>query len=148
MTANCSMQIVNFTVGSTDYGVPVEQVREVREIQPVTPIPGTPDYIEGVTNLRGQVVTILNLKKRLGLPNEVDGNSKIVIIETDRLAAGIMVDSVSDVSSIADSDIENQLSVSLTNSDYIIGVGKQAGKLVIILNLAKIIKSDKKLSET
>jgi purine-binding chemotaxis protein CheW len=60
-------QIVNFTVDNINYGVPVEQVREVRDMQSVTPVPGAPSYVEGVTNLRGQIITVFDLRKRLGL---------------------------------------------------------------------------------
>ena len=55
------VQIVNFTVGDVNYGAPVEQVREVRDVQAVTPVPGAPSYVEGVTNLRGQIITVMDL---------------------------------------------------------------------------------------
>ena len=67
---NGDLQIVNFTVDNVNYGVPVDQVREVRDMQSVTPVPGAPAYVEGVTNLRGQIITVVNLRKRLGLPDK------------------------------------------------------------------------------
>ena len=141
MSNTTDLQIVNFTVGSVDYGVPVEQVREIREMQAVTPIPGTPDFIEGVTNLRGQVITVLNLKRRLGLASDNKGSRKIMIVEAEKATAGVVVDSVAEVSRIPLTEVERQLETVLVNSEYIIGVGKQAEKLIVILNLAKIIRN-------
>ena len=64
VTQTGDIQIVNFTVDTVDYGVPVEQVREVRDMQSVTPVPGSPIFVEGVTNLRGQIITVMDLRKR------------------------------------------------------------------------------------
>ncbi len=78
---NGDMQIVNFTIGEVNYGVPVEQVREVRDMQTVTPVPGSPAFVEGVTNLRGQIITVMDLRKRLGLPQKDGAGEKILIID-------------------------------------------------------------------
>ncbi len=147
MSNTANLQVVNFTVGAVSYGVPVEQVREVREMQSVTPIPGAPDYIEGVTNLRGKIITVLNLQKRLNLPSKAGGNGKMVIVETDKASTGVMVDSVAEVSTIAGVDLEKHLEVSTTNNEYVIGVGQQAENLVVVLNLAKIIEASKESSD-
>lgn len=146
MSKTADLQVVNFMVGSVSYGVPVEQVREVREMQSVTPIPGAPIFIEGVTNLRGQVITVLNLQKRLNLPFNVGGGGKIVIVDTGKGSTGVMVDSVAEVSTIAGVDLEKDLEVATANSEFIIGVGKQAERLVVVLNLAEIIKGSKESS--
>jgi chemotaxis signal transduction protein len=76
-TTNGDLQIVNFTVDDVNYGVPVEQVREVRDMQQVTRVPGAPDYVNGVTNLRGQIITVVDLRKRLGLADVHNGSEKI-----------------------------------------------------------------------
>jgi purine-binding chemotaxis protein CheW len=96
-TQNSDLQIVNFQVDNINYGVPVEQVREVRDMQAVTPVPGSPPYVQGVTNLRGQVITVVDLRKRLGLANGQREGEKIMIIELDKLAVGVVVDSVTEV---------------------------------------------------
>lgn len=142
MTRNDYLQIVNFTIGNVNYGVPVDQVREVRDMQSVTPVPGAPQYVKGVTNLRGQIVTIIDLRKRLGLPQNNEDGQKIMIIEMGEYAVGVVVDSVTEVSTISWKDIERHVEIATTLKDCVIGIGKAADKLIVILNLAKIISKN------
>jgi purine-binding chemotaxis protein CheW len=81
MAKTGDIQIVNFTVDSVNYGVPVEQVREVRDMQSVTHVPGAPAYVKGVTNLRGQIITVVDLRARLGLSEGSGAAEKIMIID-------------------------------------------------------------------
>ncbi len=97
---NGELQIVNFTVDNVNYGVPVDQVREVRDMQSVTPVPGAPAYVEGVTNLRGQIITVIDLRKRLGIAGGNGAGEKILIIDLEKSAVGVVVDSVTEVSTI------------------------------------------------
>ncbi|MGD6850994.1 MAG: chemotaxis protein CheW [Candidatus Bathyarchaeia archaeon] len=133
------MQIVNFTIGEVNYGVPVEQVREVRDMQAVTPVPGSPTFVEGVTNLRGQIITVMDLRKRLGLPDRDSAGEKIIIIDLGKHAIGVVVDSVTEVSTIREHDIEKNSEVTSSLDESIIGVGKQNNRLTIILDVAKTI---------
>jgi purine-binding chemotaxis protein CheW len=133
------MQIVNFTIGEVNYGVPVEQVREVRDMQTVTPVPGSPAFVEGVTNLRGQIITVMDLRKRLGLPGKDGAAEKIIIIDLGKHAMGVVVDSVTEVSTIRGPDIEKNSEVTSTLDESILGVGKQGNHLTIILDIAKTI---------
>jgi purine-binding chemotaxis protein CheW len=137
---NNDLQIVNFQVDNVNYGVPVEQVREVRDMQAVTPVPGSPPYVQGVTNLRGQVITVVDLRKRLGLASGGGVGEKIMIIELDKLACGVVVDSVTEVSTLKAADLERNPEVTSSLGDFIIGVGKQEGHLSLILDVSKIIK--------
>ncbi|MCW3999475.1 MAG: chemotaxis protein CheW [Candidatus Bathyarchaeota archaeon] len=136
------IQIVNFTIGEVNYGVPVEQVREVRDMQTVTPVPGAPAFVEGVTNLRGQIITVMDLRKRLGLSLGANAGEKIIIIDLGNNAVGVVVDSVTEVSTIREPDIEKN-SVASTLDESIIGVGKQGNHLTIILDIAKTIAKAK-----
>ncbi len=131
-------QIVNFTVGGVNYGVPVDQVREVRDMQSVTPVPGAPSYVKGVTNLRGQIITVIDLRKRLELADNGKGGEKIIVIEMDNLAVGVVVDSVTEVSTIAGKNIEKEATTTL-DSRYVLGIGKEGDRLVVILDLRKVI---------
>ncbi len=142
MAATEDTQIVNFTVGNVNYGVPVGQVREVRDVQAVTPVPGAPSYIEGVTNLRGQIITVMDLRKRLNIKKEGRGE-KIIVIEMGKAAVGVVVDTVTEVSTLVGADIERHMQVTKKLEDYLVGVGKQGEKLVVILDLAKIISDSK-----
>jgi purine-binding chemotaxis protein CheW len=133
------IQIVNFTMDEVSYGVPVEQVREVRDMQAVTPVPGAPNYVEGVTNLRGQIITVMDLRKRLGLMEKDGKGDKIIVIDFDRHAVGVVVDSVTEVSTVRGPDIEREMDSATQMQDSMLGVGKQGDRLTIILDVAKII---------
>jgi len=139
MAATGAMQIVNFTVGDVNYGVPVEQVREVRDVQVVTPVPGAPSYVEGVTNLRGQIITVMDLRKRLNIEATNGGGEKFIVIEMGKAAVGVVVDTVTEVSTIAGADIERHIQVTKKLDNYVVGIGKQGENLIVILDLAKII---------
>ena len=139
MAATGNAQIVNFAVGEVNYGVPVEQVREVRDVQAVTPVPGAPSYVEGVTNLRGQIITVMDLRKRLNIEEIAGGGQKIIVIEMGKAAVGIVVDSVTEVSTIAEADIERNIQVTKKLENYVVGAAKQGEKLIVVLDLAKII---------
>jgi purine-binding chemotaxis protein CheW len=136
---NGDMQIVNFTVDNVNYGVPVDQVREVRDMQAVTPVPGAPAYVEGVTNLRGQIITVVDLRKRLGLPEKEGSGEKIMIIDLEKSAVGVVVDAVTEVSTIRDADVEKNMEVTSALGDFILGVGKQNDHLAVILDISKIV---------
>ncbi len=137
---NGDLQIVNFTLDNINYGVPVGQIREVRDMQSVTPVPGAPEYIEGVTNLRGQIISVVDLRRRLGLASGTVANGKIMIIDLDKTAVGVVVDSVTEVSTIKEADIEKNTMVTSALGNFILGVGKQNGRLSVILDISKIVK--------
>ena len=143
MTGINDQQIVNFTIGEVNYGIPVDQVREVRDMQSVTPVPGAPSYVEGVTNLRGQIITVMDLRTRLNLQKKKGGGEKIIVIELGKVAVGVVVDAVTEVSTIAGENIEEYMEVTTTLDEYVIGVGKQGENLIVILNLAKLISGVK-----
>ena len=143
MVTTEDVQIVNFTVGNVDYGVPVEQVREVRDVQAVTPIPGAPSYVEGVTNLRGQIITVMDLRRRLDLQKIEGGGEKIIVVELGKVAVGVVVDTVTEVTTIPGADIERHMQVTKKLEGYLVGVGKQGEKLIVILDLTRIISDIK-----
>jgi purine-binding chemotaxis protein CheW len=139
-TISNDLQIVNFTVDNVNYGVPVEQVREVRDMQQVTRVPGAPTYVEGVTNLRGQIITVVDLRKRLGLPDGNGAGEKIMIIDLEKSAVGVVVDAVTEVSTLKETDIQKNMEITSALGDFIIGVGKQNDHLSLILDISKIVK--------
>jgi len=141
-SANGELQIVNFTVDDVNYGVPVDQVREVRDMQTVTRVPGSPSYVEGVTNLRGQIITVIDLRKRLGIADGKGKNEKIMIIDLNKSAIGVVVDSVTEVTTIKETDIQRNMEITEQLGDFILGVGKQADRLSLILDISKIVKTN------
>jgi purine-binding chemotaxis protein CheW len=142
-SSNSDLQIVNFTINNTNYGVPVEQIREVRDMQAVTPVPGAPAYVEGVTNLRGQIITVIDLRKRLGIAASTVMGEKILIVDLEKTAVGVVVDSVTEVSTIKETDVEKNNNVTSTLGDFILGVGKQNDHLSVILDITKIVSKQK-----
>jgi purine-binding chemotaxis protein CheW len=138
--AHGELQIVNFTVDNVNYGVPVDQVREVRDMQSVTPVPGAPAYVEGVTNLRGQIITVIDLRRRLGLAEGSGAGEKIMIIDLDKSAVGVVVDTVTEVTTIKETDIQRNMEITSQLGDFILGVGKQADHLSLILDISKIVR--------
>jgi purine-binding chemotaxis protein CheW len=139
---NGELQIVNFTVDDVNYGVPVDQVREVRDMQAVTRVPGAPEYVEGVTNLRGQIITVIDLRKRLGIADGNNSSEKIMIIDLEKSAVGVVVDTVTEVTTIKETDIQRNLEVTAQLGDFILGVGKQSDRLSLILDISKIVKTN------
>lgn len=133
-------QIVNFTVGNVRYGVPVEQVREVRDLQEVIPVPGSPHYVRGMSNLRGDLITVMDLQKRLALKDGDGDKNKIIIVEAEDTSVGVIVDTVTDVSIISGENVQSNMDIATQNEKHVIGVGKQEDELVVILDLYKVIR--------
>ena len=135
---------VTFRLASESYGINVTQVREVLRITEIAPVPGAPDYVIGIINLRGNVVTVMDTRKRFNLPSiETDEHSRIVIIEVDGQEVGILVDSVAEVVDIRQSAIEQAPSVgSDETSKYIQGVTSRDGELLILVDLNKLLSDE------
>lgn len=141
------IQVVVFKLGSDDYCVPVSQAREIQLYSMPTRIPNTPDFVEGVINLRGQIIPILDLKKRFGSGStDINALTKIIIIDMDGELLGILVDSVSEVLKTPQSRFEAPPSAVRTsiNNNYISGIGKIDERLLILLDLAKVLNDEEK----
>ena len=138
---DAEQQLVIFMLGNEEYGVSILQVQEIKRMTGITRVPGTPDYIKGVINLRGSVLPVVDLKRRLDLPNgDCTDNTRIIIVNVDDLAVGLIVDAVSEVTSISRDQIDCTQSVSGANgSNFISGVGKLDNRLIILLELETII---------
>ena len=138
-------QLVVFRLGTEEFGVDISQVREIIRVGDITRIPGSPRYVDGVINLRGQVTTVVNLRNRLGLEGKaMDGNARIMILEVDKNVIGVIVDSVTEVKNLTAAQIEvlpDALSTTVS-SRYIQGVGKLEGRLLILVDLKQVIKDD------
>jgi len=134
------LQLVVFQLGGESYGVDISQVREIVSRQKVTKVPRTPDYIEGVTNLRGRVIPVVDLKKRLGLPQGVTPGTKIAVADVQGITVGMVVDGVSEVLRISGASVDHPSEVMEgVDVDYIIGVAKVEERLIILLDLPKVL---------
>lgn len=135
------MQCVTFRLEEEIYGINVMQVQEVLRVTEIAPVPGAPDYVLGIINLRGNVVTVIDTRERLGLGSkERDESTRIVIIEADKLVVGILVDAVAEVVDLRASEIESPPSVGNDESSkYIQGVASREGELLILVDLNKLL---------
>ncbi|WP_422445783.1 chemotaxis protein CheW [Thermoanaerobacterium sp. DL9XJH110] len=135
-------QFVEFKLGEEEYGVDILQVKTIERMMPITRVPKAPSFVEGVINLRGEVVPIIDLKKRFDLPaTDVTDNTRILIVTVEDLTVGMIVDSATEVIQLPQDAIEPAPTiVGGIDSSFLEGVGKLNGKLLILLNLAKVLK--------
>jgi purine-binding chemotaxis protein CheW len=136
------LQVVGFRIGRETFGLPISIVREIVRVPEITSVPNAPDYIEGVINLRGRIIPVVDLRKRFGDKTfEPSKKNRIVVVELDTRAIGLIVNSASEVLRIPPSDIEEPHNVFREGEvSYITGVGKLNGRLVILLDLSRILQ--------
>lgn len=130
-------QMVLFRLGSEEYGVPISQVKEIIQYKGATRLPQTPDFMEGVINLRGKVIPVIELVKKLGLAAIGGLDRRAVIIETEGQEIGVIVDEVTGVLRLQDGVIEPAPTMTASN-DYIRGIGKDGNRLLILLDVEKL----------
>ena len=138
------LQWVTFQLEEETYGINVMQVQEVLRYSEIAPVPGAPDYVLGIINLRGNVVTVIDTRLRFGLPeNEITDNTRIVIIESDKQVIGILVDSVAEVVYLKKSEIDSAPNVGTEESArFIQGVSNRDGELLILVDLDKMLTDE------
>ena len=145
-TTNDLLQLVGFRLGNEEYGIDILKVQEINRIADITRIPQSPDFVEGVINLRGNVIPIIDLRKRFNMPErEHDRQTRIVVGEIDGRTVGLVVDAVSEVIRLPANTIEPAPKiVSKDQADYITGIGKLDDRLLMLLDIDKILTvSDK-----
>ncbi len=138
------LQWVTFKLENEVYGVNVMQVQEVLRYSEIAPVPGAPNYVIGIINLRGNVVTVIDTRVRFGLmPSEVSENSRIVIIEAEKQVIGILVDGVAEVVYLRSSEIDIAPNVGTDESSkFIQGVSNREGELLILVDLNKFLNDE------
>jgi len=143
-------QLVSFILGKEEFGVDILMVQEIIRLATITPIPNAPEFIEGVINLRGKIIPIIDLRKRLkiGKDDEItnEKHTRILVIEIDGNVTGFIVDAVSEVLKIPINRIEPppEIIVSSIDSEYISGVIKLEENLLILLDFKKILRIDER----
>ena len=138
------IQLVTFKLADETYGIDVMHVQEVLRISEIAPVPGAPAYVLGIINLRGNVVTVIDTRSRFGLPSaETDDSSRIVIIESEEMVVGILVDSVAEVVELNQSEIDSAPNVGNDESSrYIQGVANRESDLLIVVDLNKLLTEE------
>ena len=135
------LQIVGFHIGRETFGLPIGLVHEIVRPPEITNVPHAPEYVEGVMNLRGRIVPVIDLRRRFG-ESAVENRRKnrILVVDVEGRAVGLVVDSASEVLKISDTQIEpppNVFADEATN--YVTGVAKYDGRLIILVDLKKIL---------
>lgn len=136
------LHIVGFRVGSETFGVPIQSVHEIVRMMDITAVPDAPTYIEGVINLRGKIIPVIDLRKRFG-EKEIKSSKKnrILVAEIGGRMAGLVVDAASEVLKIPPSEVDPPPNVFEEGElNYVTGVGKLGGRLVILVELSKIMQ--------
>lgn len=136
------LQLVIFRLGSEEYGLPITKVQEINRLVPITKLPQTPSFMEGIINLRGRIIPVIDLRKRFQLKTADHGDeSRIIIVEVSGQTVGIIVDAVNEVVRMPGSSVEPPPPVFILDAQYIYGVGKLEDRLLILLDIDKILTS-------
>ncbi len=138
------LQLVTFSIGEEEFGVDILKVQEIIRTMEITKVPRAQDFVEGVINLRGKVIPIIDLRRRFGLVSKAhDKHTRIIVIEINNMIVGFVVDSVSEVLRIPAGTVEPPPPVVAgVESEYISGVGKLQDRLLILLDLDKLLSSE------
>lgn len=140
-------QIVVFQLADEEYAVDISQSKQIIMVSKITPVPNTPDYVRGVINLRGQIVPVIDLRKRFGITGTVE-KERIITIEFDDILIGILVDEIKEVLWY---DVEKELESapdidSSIRQDYIKGVVKKGKRLIVLIDLEKLLFENRPVS--
>ncbi|SBV93340.1 Chemotaxis protein CheW [uncultured delta proteobacterium] len=138
------LQLVTFSIGEEEFGVDILKVQEIIRTMEITKVPRAQDFVEGVINLRGKVIPIIDLRRRFGFASKPhDKHTRIIVIEINNMIVGFVVDSVSEVLRIPAATVEPPPPVVAgVESEYISGVGKLEDRLLILLDLDKLLSGE------
>ncbi|MFO0752709.1 MAG: protein phosphatase CheZ [Thermodesulfovibrionales bacterium] len=131
------MQYIGFTINANEYTIPILKVQEIVNLPQLTKLPQVPDYLEGITNLRGRIIPVVNLKKLAGLYGGDSAGEKVIVVTSGRITFGVLVDGITGVVTIDESEIEPP--TDFNTSDIVSGVAKVNDKLIVLLDTKKLI---------
>ena len=139
-------QLVVFILAKEHYGVRIAAVESIIKMQPITAVPRAPVFVDGVTNLRGRVLPVIDLRKRFGLPaEEPTKDTRIVVVEMNGTLVGMIVDAVSEVLRVPVESVEPPSPIVTTvDSAFITGIAKVGERLIILLDLEKVLSPEEK----
>ncbi|MDQ0253691.1 purine-binding chemotaxis protein CheW [Evansella vedderi] len=138
------LKAIVFQLRNEEYGVEVDQVRSIERLQHITRVPRSPEFVKGVINLRGVVTPIIDLRSRFGMEaQEYTDTSRVIIVSIEDMNVGLVVDGANDVIDVPIEAIEAPPEVvGGIEADYIRGIAKLDKRLLIILNLDKVLRTD------
>lgn len=138
------LQLVTFRLGKEEYGVNIEQVREIIRVVEIIHVPKAPSFVEGLINLRGTVVSVIDLRKRFDItPSGEKEAERIIVVEVQNRTIGVIVDSVLEVLRLSSSNIDDvPPTVSGVDTKFLFGVGKIGERLMMLLDLDKVLSTE------
>ena len=138
------LQLVTFCLGEEEFGFDIFKVKEINKMMELIQVPNSPSYVDGVVNLRGRIIPIIDLRSRLGLlKKDHNDKTRIIVVEVHSKTVGFIVDEVKEVLRISNSITEAPPDIVLgVDSDYITSVGKLDDKLLILLDIEKIFGNE------
>ncbi len=142
-TLETEKQLVVFDLADEGYGVDIGSVREIIRMQEITRVPRAPDFVEGVINLRGRVIPVIDLRKRFGFNiADLTKDTRIVVVDIGGRDIGVVVDAVTEVLRLSADKVEPASSVITTSdSEYLLGIAKLEGRLIILLDLQQALST-------
>ncbi|HFE51833.1 MAG TPA: chemotaxis protein CheW [Bacteroidetes bacterium] len=140
------LQLVSFFLGDEEYAIDVLKVQGIDRVSEITRVPRAPDFVQGVINLRGKIVPIIDLRSRIGLPpKEADRNSRVIVVDMGREVVGLRVDGVREVLRVPASVVEPPPDMTNAESnEFVEGMGKLEDRIILILNVDKILDSSER----
>ncbi len=138
-------QIVRFMIAGESFGVDIGRIQEIVTVPEITRVPDTPDFLEGIINLRGKIISVMDLRKKLRLDGaERSKKNRILVTEMNGKVVGLIVDEVSEVLRINPDRIEPPPDmVSSVGAEYITGVGKLEDRIILLLDIGKVLSGEK-----
>jgi len=142
-TAAYNKQFVIFKLENEEYGIDILRVKEIKEMMSITRVPKAAHFVSGVINLRGEVIPVVDLRKKFNLPKgEVTENTRIIIVSVDDITLGLIVDASSEVLEISSDAIEDAPDgIGSAEQGYIYGIGKVGERIIILLDIVKIVNN-------
>ncbi len=140
LTASRAGKYLTFFLAGEEYGLEILKVSEIIGLQPITRVPRMPEFVRGVINLRGKVIPITDLRMKFGMGAEDSEDSCIIVVQMRGIQTGIVVDRVSEVVAIGESDIEDAPSFGAgIRTEFLLGIGKAGGRVKLLLDIDKVL---------
>ena len=141
-----TIQFITFKMNDRTYAINISHVREINKLSAITPVPRTDDFIDGVMNLRGSVIPVINIRKRLHLAiKSNDKKNKLIIVEYDTSPVGLIVDEISEVVKIEVGNIENdKIKMLEIGAEYIKSIGKTDDGILAILDIYALLERERR----
>jgi purine-binding chemotaxis protein CheW len=137
-----ALQFVAFRVGTQQFAIEIHSISEVISNCPITPIPGAPKFVEGMVDLRGQLIPVIDLRTRFGIPQTNTMQTRILILRSNQQKLGLIVDSAEQVYTIPEENIKPPPE----GADFVLAVAKHENELFIILDLERLLSNNEQLN--